>query len=86
MLFLRTDFVALGVISVWSTQKADTLLKLVTLRLENFKFIWNDLMTITTDGDGIMLKLGRLAQMQCEDIVANPSYTRWRRPLRRMQP
>ena len=81
VLFLRTDFITLGVNSVWSTQKVDTLLKLVTLRLEDFKFIWNDIMAITTDGDGIMLKLGRLVQMQCEDIVANPSSARWRRPL-----
>ena len=54
-------------IRVWSTQKADTLLKLVTLRLEDFKLIWNDIMAITTDGVGIMLKLGRL--VQCEHIV-----------------
>ena len=54
-------------IRVWSTQKADTLRKLVTLRLGDFKFIWNDIMAITTDGDGIMLKLGRL--VQCEHIV-----------------
>ena len=47
-------------IRVWSTQKTDTLRKLVTLRLEDFKFIRNDIMAITTDGDGIMLKLGRL--------------------------
>ena len=56
-------------IRVWSTQKADTLLKLdtYTLRLEDAEFIWNDIMAITTDGDGIMLKLGRL--VQCEHIV-----------------
>ena len=42
---------------VWSSQKADTLVKLVTLRLEDFKFIRNDIMAIATDGDGIMLKL-----------------------------
>ena len=54
-------------IRIWSTQKVDTLLKLVTLRLEDFKFIWNDIMAITTDGDGIILKLGRL--VQCEHIV-----------------
>ena len=33
---------------------------LVTLRLGDFKFIQNNLMAITTDGDFIMLKLGRL--------------------------
>ena len=38
-----------------------------TLRLEDFKFIWNDSMAITTDGDGIMLKFDRL--VQCEHIV-----------------
>ena len=54
-------------IRVWRTWKADTLLKLVTLRLQDFKFIWNDIMAITTDGDGIMLKLGRL--VQCEHIA-----------------
>ena len=54
-------------IRVWSTRKADTLLKLVTLRLQDFKFIWNDIMAITTDGDGIMLKFDRL--VQCEHIV-----------------
>ena len=47
-------------IRVWSTEKADTLRKLVTLRLGDFKFIRNDIMVITTGGDGIMLKLGRL--------------------------
>ena len=56
-------------IRVWSTQKADTLLKLVTLRLEDFKFIWNDIMAIATDGDGIMLKLGRLVYVNSEHIV-----------------
>ena len=62
VLFLRADFItlALGMIRVWSIQKADTLHKLVTLRLGDFKFIWNDIMTINTDGDGIMLKLGRV--------------------------
>ena len=47
-------------IRVWSTQKADTLHKLVTLQLGDFKFIRSDIMAITTIGDGIMLKLGRL--------------------------
>ena len=51
-------------IRVWTTQKADTLLKLVTLRLEDFKFIWDDIMAITTDGDGIMFKLERLVQWE----------------------
>ena len=66
VLFLRTDFItlALGMTRVWSTQKADTLRKLVTLRLGDFKFIWNDIMAITTDSDGIMLKLGRLVQYE----------------------
>ena len=66
MLFLRTDFktLALGMIRVCSNQKADTLRKLVTLRMGDFKFIWNDIMAITTDGDGITFKLGRL--VQCE--------------------
>ena len=67
VLFLRTDFITLGMIRIWSTQKAGTLLKLVTLRLKDFKFIWNDIMAITTDGDGTMRKLGRL--MQCEHIL-----------------
>ena len=67
MLFLRTDFITLGIIRVWSIQKADTLLKLVTLRLEDFTSIWNDIVAITTNGDGIMLNLGRL--VQCEHIV-----------------
>ena len=56
-------------IRIWSTQKADSLRRLVTLRLGDFKFIWNDIIAITTDGDGIMLKLGRL--VQCERIVCS---------------
>ena len=56
-------------IRVWSTQKADTLRNLVTLQLGDFKFIWNDIMAITTDGDGIMLKLGRLVYVNSEHIV-----------------
>ena len=56
-------------IRVWSTQKADTLCNLVALRLEDFKFIRNDIMAITTDGDGIMLKLGRLVYVNSEHIV-----------------
>ena len=67
VLFLRTAFITLGMIRVWSTLKADTWLKLVTLPLQDFKFVWNNIMTITTNGDGIMLKLGRL--VQCEHIV-----------------
>ena len=56
-------------IRVWSTQKADTLRNLATLRLGDFKFIRNDIMAITTDGDGIMLKLGILVYVNSEHIV-----------------
>ena len=68
-------------IRAWSTQKADTLLKLITLRLEDFKFIWNDIMAITTDGDGIILKWGRLVQCEHSLFVTNPSSACWRRPI-----
>ena len=55
-------------IRVWSTQKADTYFAQISHpSIGGFKFIWNDIMAITTDGDGIMLKLGRL--VQCEHIV-----------------
>ena len=56
-------------IRVWSTQKANTLRNVVTLRLGGFKFIQNDIMAITTDSDGIMLKLGRLVYVNSEHIV-----------------
>ena len=56
-------------IRVWSTQTVDTLRNLVTLCLGDFKFISNDIMVITTDGDGIMLKLGRLVYVNSEHIV-----------------
>ena len=58
---------ALGMIRVWSTQKVDTLRKLVTLRLGILSLSGTIIMAITTDGDGIMLKLGR--QVQCEHIA-----------------
>ena len=81
VLLSRADFIILGMIR--SNQKTDTLLKLVTLRLEYFKLTWR----LELYGDykrwrvSIMLKLGRLMQ-----FVTNPSSGRWRRPLRKMQP
>ena len=65
--FSGADFINLGMIRVWSSQKAETLLKLVTIRLQEFELNWNDVVAITTDGASIMLKLGRL--VDCEHIV-----------------
>ena len=68
VLFSRADFITLVMIRVWSSQKADSLLRLVTLRLEDFKLTWDDILAITTDSASkFMLKLGRL--VQCEHIV-----------------
>ena len=41
-------------IRVWSIQKANTLLKLVTFRLEDLKLTWNDIVAITTDGAKVL--------------------------------
>ena len=56
VLFLGDDVINLGMITirVWSTQKADTLLKLVTFRLEDLKLTWNDIVAITTDGAKVL--------------------------------
>ena len=62
-----SEFINLGMIRVWSSQKADTLLKLVTLRMEEYDLTWDDIVAITTDGASIMIKLGRL--VPCEHIV-----------------
>ena len=60
--------------------------KLVTLRLGDFKFIWNDIMAITTDGDGIILIFGETSVCEHSLFVTNPSSARWRLPLGKMQP
>ena len=63
VLFSGADFITLEIITinimVWSTQKVDTLLNLVTLPLEDLELCCNDIVDITTD-DIIMLQLGRL--------------------------
>ena len=62
-----SEFINLGMIRVWSSQKADTLLKLVTLRMKEYDLTWDDIVAITTYGASIMIKLGRL--VPCEHIV-----------------
>ena len=65
--FSGAGFINLGMIRVWSSQNAETLLGLVTKRMLEYELTWDDIVAITTDGASIMLKLGRLAP--CDHIV-----------------
>ena len=58
----------LGMIRVWGSQTAETLLKIVELRLAEFGLsVDPDVVAMVTDGASIMRKLGRLAS--CEHVV-----------------
>lgn len=57
----------LGMVRVWSSQTAETVLKLVELRLADFKMNFTHIAAMVTDGASIMVKLGRLAP--CEHVV-----------------
>ena len=59
------DFYNLGM--VWASQTAETILKLVTLRLQEFGVELHHITAFVTDGASIMMKLGRIAP--CEHIV-----------------
>ena len=57
----------LGMVRVWSSQTAETILKLVELRLADFKMNFTHIAAMVTDGASIMIKLGRIAP--CEHVV-----------------
>ena len=58
----------LGMIRVWGSQSAETLLHIVELRLAEFGVsIDPDVIAMVTDGASIMKKLGRLAS--CEHVI-----------------
>ena len=63
----NADFINLGMIRVWGSQKAETILQLVIKRIEHFGLAMEDIVAFVTDGASVMLKLGRLAL--CEHIV-----------------
>ena len=57
----------LGLIRVWRSQTAETLKKLIELRLRDFQLSWKHIVAVTTDGASIMVKLGRI--LDCEHII-----------------
>ena len=57
----------LGMVRVWSTQTAETVLKLVEVRLADFKMNFDHITAMVTDGASIMVKLGQLAP--CEHVI-----------------
>ena len=54
-------------VRVWSSQTAETVLKLVELHLADFKMNFTHIAAMVTDGASIMVKLGRLAP--CEHVI-----------------
>ena len=61
------DFYNLGMVRVWASQTAETFMKLVTLRLQEFGVELHHITAFVTDGASIMMKLGRITP--CEHIV-----------------
>ena len=61
------DFYNLGMVRVWASQTAETIMKLVTLRLQEFGVELHHITAFVTDGASIMMKLGRITP--CEHIV-----------------
>ena len=61
------DFYNLGMVRVWASQTAEMILKLVTLRLQEFGVELHHITAFVTDGASIMMKLGRITP--CEHIV-----------------
>ena len=61
------DFYNLGMVRVWASQTAETILKLVTRRLQEFGVELHHITAFVTDGASIMMKQGRIAP--CEHIV-----------------
>ena len=56
-----------GMVRVWNSQTAETVLKLVELCLADFKMNFDHITAMVTDGASIMVKLGRLTP--CEHVV-----------------
>ena len=61
------DFYNLGMVRLWASQTAETILKLVTVRLQEFGVELHHITAFVTNGASIMMKLGRIAP--CEHIV-----------------
>ena len=51
---------SLGMVRVWGSQTADSILKLVKGRLEKFGIDLKTIVSVTTDGASIMIKLGKI--------------------------
>ena len=60
----------LGMVRAWNSQTAETVLKLVELRLSDFKMNFDHITAMVTDGASIMVKLGRLALFLVALLVA----------------
>ena len=57
----------LGMVRVWNSQTAETVLKLVKFRLSEFGLTFDHIVAMVTDGASIMIKLGCLAP--CDHVV-----------------
>ena len=57
---------------MWVSQTAETILKLVTRRLQEFGVELHNITAFVTDGASIMMKLGSIAP--CEHIVLFITY------------
>ena len=65
---VHPEWFNLGMIRVWGAQTAETLLKLVELRLNDFGLTLDtDVIAIVTDGASVMCKAGRIAP--CEHVI-----------------
>ena len=49
------DFDSLGMVRVWGSQKSETLLKLIEIRLKEFDLTWKNVVGCTTDGASVMV-------------------------------
>ena len=56
-----------GTDSSLGSQTAETLKKLIELRLRDFQLSWEHIVAVTTDGASIMVKLGRI--LDCEHVI-----------------
>ena len=53
----NADFINLGMVRVWSSQKAKTILELVTKRIKDYCLSMDDIVVFVTEGASIMMKL-----------------------------
>ena len=55
---IQCRLINLGMVRVWSSQKAETILELVTKKIKDFGLAIDDIVAFVTDGASIMMKLG----------------------------